>query len=117
MTPWLASRKAMEKIPAESGPWVRGVSKTCQVRPRSGEWKTRAARPPVANQMLGSGSSGAEAPSFFPSSRGAEAPLFHGSAGPVLELGAAAVWAKPWSLAALGMTDLFGLAAALGMTE
>src|ERR1039457_6670461 len=64
MTPWLASPKAMEKIPAESGPWVRGVSETCQVRPRSGEWKTRAARPPVANQMLGSFSSGAEAPPF-----------------------------------------------------
>src|SRR5271166_5345259 len=46
----------MEKIPAESGPWTIGVSKTRQVWPRSGEWKTRAALPPVANQMLGSGS-------------------------------------------------------------
>src|SRR5579871_219152 len=40
-----------------------GVSKTCQVFPRSGEWKTRATLPPVANQMFGSGA-GAEAPSF-----------------------------------------------------
>src|ERR1700722_17263188 len=31
-----------------------GVSQTCQVRPRSEEWKTRATLPPEANQMLGS---------------------------------------------------------------
>src|ERR1700685_906706 len=31
-----------------------GVSETCQVRPRSEEWKTRATLPPDANQMLGS---------------------------------------------------------------
>src|ERR1700683_1910927 len=54
MTPWSGSRKVIEKMPAESGPWKMGVSKTCQVWPRSAEWKTRAALPPVANQMLGS---------------------------------------------------------------
>src|ERR1700688_3408196 len=55
----------MEKIPAESVPWVMGASRTSQVRPRSGEWKTRAALPPVANQMLGSVPAGAEAPFFL----------------------------------------------------
>src|SRR5579864_4141415 len=67
MTPFRGSRKAIEKMPVESEPWRTGVSKTCQVRPRSAEWKTRAARPPLANQMLGSGAalSGAEAPSLF----------------------------------------------------
>src|ERR1700722_15272240 len=54
MTPCSESRNAMEKIPADSGPWTMGVSKTCHVRPRSGEWKTRADLPPVANQRLGS---------------------------------------------------------------
>src|ERR1700685_578327 len=42
----------IEKIPAESGPCAMGVCVTSQVRPRSAEWKTRAAEPPVANQML-----------------------------------------------------------------
>src|SRR5271166_3212042 len=55
----------MEKIPAESGPWTIGVSKTCQVWPRSGEWKTRATLPPVANQMLESEPTAAEAPFFW----------------------------------------------------
>src|ERR1700722_14799 len=64
MTPCIRSRKAIEKIPAESGPRMIGVSDTCQVSPRSEEWKTRAALPPVANQMSG-----------------AEAPLFHACAG------------------------------------
>src|ERR1700733_11797591 len=54
MRPCLGSRKAMEKMPAEPGPWVIGVLTTCQVWPRSAEWKTRADLPPVANQMLGS---------------------------------------------------------------
>ena len=31
---------------------MMGVSKTCQVWPRSGEWKTRATLPPVANHMF-----------------------------------------------------------------
>src|SRR5258708_8314727 len=54
----------MEKIPADSGPWMIGVSLTCQLCPRSAEWNTRATLPPVANQMLGSRSapSGAKAP-------------------------------------------------------
>src|SRR5947209_3278181 len=111
MTPWSGSRKAMEKIPAESGPWMIGVLKTCQVWPPSGEWKTRAALPPVANQMLGSG---AEAPSFSKDSRGAEAPLFHGctgSGGDGCAGGAAEGFAvavelgRPRSLASLGMTN------------
>src|ERR1700756_1625520 len=37
-----------------------GVSKTSQVCPRLEEWKMRATLPPVANQMLWSGPSGAE---------------------------------------------------------
>ena len=52
MTPWMESRKAMEKMPAESGPWMMGVSATVQVLPALVEWKTRAALPPVANQTL-----------------------------------------------------------------
>src|SRR5580704_12745794 len=48
----MASRKAMEKIPAESGPWLIGVSATVQVLPASVERNTRAAFPPVANQTL-----------------------------------------------------------------
>src|SRR5580700_9404951 len=93
----------MEKMPAESGPWTMGASKTCQVWPRSGEWKTRAVLPPVANQRLGSPSAakaatfcefaaarlesapfpfvleeGAEAPSFFVAPCVAEAPVCHG---------------------------------------
>src|SRR5580704_15027150 len=55
-----------------------GVSKTCQVWPRSGEWKTRAALPPVANQMLLS--DGAEGASFS-GCAGAEVPLFRGTTG------------------------------------
>src|ERR1700683_347306 len=111
MTPWSGSRKVIEKMPAESGPWTMGVLKTCQVCPRSGEWKTRAALPPVANQMLGSG---AEAPSFSEGSRGAEAPLFHGCAGggamrPVVLVAPA----KPRFLASLGTTE----EKALGMTK
>jgi hypothetical protein len=62
MTPWVASRKAIEKIPAESGPCMIGVTVTSQVLPPSGEWKTRAAAPPVANQMF---TPGAEAPVDF----------------------------------------------------
>src|SRR6476469_6672579 len=54
MTPWRASRKAIEKIPADSAPCTIGVSETCQVAPPSAEWNTLAAFPPVANQMLGS---------------------------------------------------------------
>src|ERR1700683_421900 len=101
----------MEKIPAESGPWTMGVLKTCQVWPRSGEWKTRAALPPVANQILGSGS---EAASFSEGSRGAEASLFHGCAGGGAMRPAVLVApAKPRFLAALGMTE----EKALGMTE
>src|SRR5258708_38083854 len=93
----------MEKIRAESGPRVMGVSKTSQVRPRSGEWKTRAALPPVANQMLGSGSAEAEAPSFSGALRGAEAPLFHGCAGGGGGLSAAqGLRARAWAPAALG---------------
>src|ERR1700686_175632 len=88
----------MEKIPAESGPWRTGVSKTCQVWPRSEEWKTRAARPPVANQMF---PSGAEARFFSDGLRGAEAPLFSGGGG-WAETAALAAPAKPGSLASLG---------------
>src|SRR4029077_2285352 len=44
----------MEKMPADSGPWRIGVLKASQVFPRSGEWKMRAALPPVANQTFGS---------------------------------------------------------------
>src|SRR5437867_1837630 len=40
----------MEKIPADATPLVIGVFDTDQVRPRSREWKTLAAEPPVANQ-------------------------------------------------------------------
>src|SRR5271166_1598735 len=78
----------MEKIPAESGPWTIGVSKTCQVWPRSGEWKTRATLPPVANQML---ESRAEASFFSVGLRGAEALLFHGCAGGVAVAAASVV--------------------------
>src|ERR1035437_7032193 len=48
--PWRAAAKAREKMPAE-GPALRiGVAATVQERPRSLEWKTRAAAgPPVAN--------------------------------------------------------------------
>src|ERR1700722_8356925 len=78
IAPWSGSRKAMEKMPAESGPRMIGVSKTCQVCPRSREWKTREVLPPVANQMLESPSA-AEAAGFVASSRGAESPVCHDS--------------------------------------
>src|SRR5580700_6060162 len=98
----MESRKAMEKIPADSGPWAIGVLNTCQVWPRSGEWKTRATFPPVANQMLGSGAKAASSSGW----RGAEAPLFHGSAGGAADLSAAvAMLGRPRSLAALGTTS------------
>src|ERR1700731_487427 len=42
----------MEKMPAESGPWIIGVSATIQVLPALLEWNTRATLPPVANQTL-----------------------------------------------------------------
>src|SRR5215472_6976493 len=67
--PCSASRKATEKMPAESAPCRMGVSNTCHVFAASAEWKTRAALPPVANQML---RSGAEAPSFGMGRDGAE---------------------------------------------
>src|ERR1700727_2153808 len=85
----------MEKIPVESAPWTIGVLKTSQVCPRSGEWKTRATEPPVANQRLWSGTvsvcrlASREGAEFLKGSRGdvvaaagAEAPLFHGLLGP-----------------------------------
>src|ERR1700752_2294509 len=49
----------MEKLPADSEPGGKGGLKASRVFPRSGEWKTRAALPPVANHML---ESGTEAP-------------------------------------------------------
>src|SRR6266480_5936461 len=41
----------MEKIPEEALLWAMGVSATVQVRPESGERKTRAAGPPVPKKM------------------------------------------------------------------
>src|ERR1700678_2161153 len=91
----------MEKIPAESGPWTMGVLKTCQVCPRSGEWKTRAIFPPVANQMLFSG---------------AEASLFDDCAGDAVDWsGALVASGGPGSLASLGMTILFRRLAGLAL--
>src|SRR6266852_4602000 len=43
--------RAMEKIPEEALPWATGVSVTVQVRPESGERKTRAAGPPVPKKI------------------------------------------------------------------
>src|SRR5258708_13859698 len=43
--------RAMEKIPEEALPWAIGVSATLQVRPESGERKTRAAGPPVPKKI------------------------------------------------------------------
>src|ERR1700676_2697168 len=86
-----------------------GVSKTSQVRPRSGEWKTRAALPPVANQMFGSG---AKDPSLSFGLRGAEAPLFHGCACAEVMTTALVAPARPRSLAALGMTGVLMTGAA-----
>src|SRR4029453_16412874 len=42
----------MEKIPEEELPAVTGVFETDHVKPRSLEWKTRAAAPPVAIHTL-----------------------------------------------------------------
>src|ERR1700674_1282680 len=42
----------MGKMPAESGPWIIGVSATGQVLPALVERNTRATFPPVANQTL-----------------------------------------------------------------
>src|SRR5712664_3727805 len=50
MTSFLSPR-AMEKIPEDALPWAIGVSATLQVRPESGEWKTRAAGPPVPKKI------------------------------------------------------------------
>src|SRR5438477_9569483 len=41
----------MEKIPEEALLWAMGVSATVQVRPESGERKTRAAGPPVPKKI------------------------------------------------------------------
>src|SRR5882757_3877995 len=78
MTPSTELRNAMEKMPADSGPCLMGVSKTCQVFPASGEWKTRAALPPVANQIL---KSSCEEPAVLDSARDFEAASFHQSFG------------------------------------
>jgi len=43
-------RKTIEKIPWLASPWMIGVSATVHVMPRSKEWNTRAAGPPVPNQ-------------------------------------------------------------------
>src|SRR5438270_9849035 len=46
-----SSARAMEKIPEDALPWAIGVSATVQVRPESGERKTRAAGPPVPKKI------------------------------------------------------------------
>src|SRR5437868_6529328 len=46
-----SSARAMEKIPEDALRWAIGVSETVQVRPESGERKTRATGPPVPKKM------------------------------------------------------------------